>query len=356
MMGTDAMTDITIEQVLADNNLLQAWYKVRANQGCAGVDHVGIQDFERKLFSKLALLKDEVIYATYRPLPLLRVHVPKKSGGLRALSIPAVRDRVLQTAVTLILTPIFDAEFEECSYAYRQGRSVDMAVRRIEQLRDQGFVWVVDADIHSYFDEIDHLRLLALIRKLVTDPVILNLIRLWLKAVVVDGKSRFTLHKGVPQGSPLSPLLANLYLDKLDEAMLGRDFRIIRFADDFLILCHNKKRAQKALEFTVEVLEALKLRVNDDKSRLVNFTQGFRFLGVDFVRSLAIKAKYPDLKPLAVNTDALAAIPARLEADQAYAAEKAEELPPAKKSTAVCRRCGKAGKQSNISISWPDSG
>jgi len=188
MMGTDAMTDITIEQVLADNNLLQAWYKVRANQGCAGVDHVGIQDFERKLFSKLALLKDEVIYATYRPLPLLRVHVPKKSGGLRALSIPAVRDRVLQTAVTLILTPIFDAEFEECSYAYRQGRSVDMAVKRIEQLRDQGFVWVVDADIHSYFDEIDHLRLLALIRKLVTDPVILNLIRLWLKAVVVDGK------------------------------------------------------------------------------------------------------------------------------------------------------------------------
>ena len=253
------MTDISIEQVLADNNLLQAWYKVRANQGCAGVDHVGIQDFERKLFSKLALLKDEVIYTTYRPLPLLRIHVPKKSGGLRALSIPAVRDRVLHTAVALILTPVFDAEFEECSYAYRQGRSVDMAVRRIEQLRDQGFVWVVDADIHSYFDEIDHNRLLGLVRELVTDPSILHLIQLWLKAVVVDGKRRFTLDKGVPQGSPLSPLLANLYLDKLDEAMLGKDLRIIRFADDFLILCRDKKRAQKAMEFTVDILESLNL-------------------------------------------------------------------------------------------------
>lgn len=285
--GTDAMADISIEHVLADNNLLQAWYKVRANQGCAGIDHVGIQDFERKLFSKLALLKDEVIYDTYRPLPLFRVHVPKKSGGFRALSIPAVRDRVLHTAVAIILTPLFEAEFEDCSYAYRQGRSVDMAIRRIEQLRDQGFSWVVDADIHSYFDEIDHHRLLGLVEELVTDPAILHLIRLWLKAVVVDGKSRFTLNKGVPQGSPLSPLLANLYLDKLDEAMLGMDLRIIRFADDFLILCRNKKRAQKALEFTVEVLEALKLRINKDKSRLVNFTRGFRFLGVDFVRSPA---------------------------------------------------------------------
>ena len=281
------MADISIEHVLADNNLLQAWYKVRANQGCAGIDHVGIQDFERKLFSKLALLKDEVIYDTYRPLPLFRVHVPKKSGGFRALSIPAVRDRVLHTAVAIILTPLFEAEFEDCSYAYRQGRSVDMAIRRIEQLRDQGFSWVVDADIHSYFDEIDHHRLLGLVEELVTDPAILHLIRLWLKAVVVDGKSRFTLNKGVPQGSPLSPLLANLYLDKLDEAMLGMDLRIIRFADDFLILCRNKKRAQKALEFTVEVLEALKLRINKDKSRLVNFTRGFRFLGVDFVRSPA---------------------------------------------------------------------
>ena len=333
------MADISIEHVLADNNLLQVWYKVRANQGCAGIDHVGIQDFERKLFSKLALLKDEVIYDTYRPLPLFRVHVPKKSGGFRALSIPAVRDRVLHTAVAIILTPVFEAEFEDCSYAYRQGRSVDMAIRRIEQLRDQGFSWVVDADIHSYFDEIDHHRLLGLVEELVTDPAILHLIRLWLKAVVVDGKSRFTLNKGVPQGSPLSPLLANLYLDKLDEAMLGMDLRIIRFADDFLILCRNKKRAQKALEFTVEVLEALKLRINKDKSRLVNFTRGFRFLGVDFVRSLAIKTKYPDLKPLAVDTGTLAAIPVRLEADQTSVAEE----PPLESSTALGIALSEAG-------------
>ncbi len=130
----------TIKQVLTDSNLLQAWYKVRANDGCAGIDRETLSDFESGLMSSLALLRDEVIYETYRPRPLLRVHIPKKhSPATRPLSIPTVRDRVLQTAVTRILTPLFEEEFEECSYAYRQGRSVNMAVQRVEQLRDQGF-------------------------------------------------------------------------------------------------------------------------------------------------------------------------------------------------------------------------
>ncbi len=144
------MADITIRQVLSDSNLLQAWYRVKANDGCAGIDGESLSDFERRLFSRLALLKDEVRYRTYRPRPLLRVHIPKKSGGLRPLSIPAVRDRVLQTAVSLVITPLFEEEFEECSYAYRRGRSVKMAVEKIEQLRDEGFIWVVDADIQTY--------------------------------------------------------------------------------------------------------------------------------------------------------------------------------------------------------------
>jgi len=166
---------VSIEQVLADNNLLQAWYKVRANKGCAGIDRESIEDFGARLMANLALLRDEVIYETYRPRPLFRIHVPKKSGhGLRSLSIPTVRDRVLHTAVALILTPVFEAEFEDCSYAYRPGRSVNMAVQRVERLRDQGFVWVVDADISSFFDEIDHKHLLAEVEKRVHDPAVLR--------------------------------------------------------------------------------------------------------------------------------------------------------------------------------------
>jgi group II intron reverse transcriptase/maturase len=191
---------VTITQVISDSNLLQAWYKVKANDGCAGVDGVSLADFERNLFSKLALLKDEVVYETYCPKPLLRVYVPKKSGGLRPLSIPSVRDRVLQTAVALVITPLFEAEFEECSFAYRQGRSVQMAVEQVERLRDLGFVWVVDADIKSYFDEIDHNRLLPEVATLVHDKVILSLIKKWLNAVVRDGKRTEYLKRGVPQG------------------------------------------------------------------------------------------------------------------------------------------------------------
>ncbi len=160
------------------------------------------------------------------------------------------------------------------------------------------------------FDEIDHSRLLAEVEMLVTDPAILRLIRMWLAADVVDGKQRFRLHKGVPQGSPLSPLLANLYLDQLDEAMLDQDLRLVRFADDFLILCRHKKGADKALEFTADVLESLRLQLNPAKTQVVDFNHGFRFLGVEFVRSLAIKAKYPAAVPISFDLQTLAEIPA----------------------------------------------
>ncbi|HID70363.1 MAG TPA: group II intron reverse transcriptase/maturase [Desulfobacterales bacterium] len=324
------MTDATISQVLSDANLLQAWYKVKSNDGCAGIDGVYLSSFERNLFSKLALLKDEVLYQTYRPKPLLRVYIPKKSGGMRPLSIPAVRDRVLQTAVSLIITPVFEAEFEECSYAYRRGRSVKMAVEKISQLRDQGFTWVVDADIKSYFDEIDHDRLMIEVKKLITDEEIIRLIKLWLQAVIRDGERIEFVKKGVPQGSPVSPLLANLYLDKFDEAMLGRNFRLIRFSDDFVILCKSKKRAEKAMEFTEQVLQSLKLRINKTKTDIPTFKRGFRFLGVDFIRSLTIKAQYPTIIPEEIDFGTLAEIPAKIpELDgQETSADKSHEILP----------------------------
>lgn len=324
------MAGVTIGQVLSDANLLQAWYRVKANDGCAGVDGVSLASFERNLFSKLALLKDEVLYRTYRPKPLLRVNIPKKSGGLRPLSIPAVRDRVLQSAVSLIITPVFETEFEECSYAYRRGRSVKMAVEKIERLRDQGFTWVVDADIKAYFNEIDHDRLLIEVKKLIADKEILHLIKLWLQAVIRDGDRIEFVKKGVPQGSPVSPLLANLYLDKLDEAMLGKNYRLIRYSDDFIILCKDKNRAEKAMEFTEQVLQSLKLRINKTKTDVATFDRGFRFLGVDFVRSLTIKAQYPSVNPEEVDFAMLAEVPAEKEgqkSDTISSGKMSETLP-----------------------------
>jgi CRISPR-associated protein Cas1 len=282
-----------LPDILSDASLLAAWSKVRENEGGPGVDGETLKDFERRLMANLSTLRNEVLYGTYRPKPLLRVEVPKKQGGMRPLSIPAVRDRVLQTAVGRALTPLFEAEFEDISFAYRKGRSVDQAVARVEALRDQGYRWVVDADIYRFFDEVDQALLMAQVERLVHDEGILDLLRLWLKADVWDGKHRFRLEKGVPQGSPLSPLLSNLYLDHLDEALLEEKLKAVRFADDFLILCKNREKAQDALELTAEVLAALRLRFSEEKTRVVHFNHGFRFLGVQFIRSLAFKARYP---------------------------------------------------------------
>ena len=278
----DALTDLTLHQ---------AWSKVYENQGCAGVDGQTLMAFAEHLLVNLDTLRNEVRYGTYRPQPLLRVAIDKPSGGKRLLSIPCVRDRILQTAVTLVIEPVFEAEFEDCSFAYRKGRSVDQAVARVQALQRQGYQWVVDADIQAFFDNIDHTLLLVEIGKLITDQTLLQLIQQWLKATVFDNGQPFELHKGVPQGSPIAPLLANLYLHHLDETLLEDNACIVRFADDFLVLCKSQDRAEQVLELTDDLLSRLRLTLNTQKTRVVHFDQGFRFLGVQFIRSLAFKTE-----------------------------------------------------------------
>jgi len=277
---------VSLQHVLSDDCLFEAWSKVRENQAAVGVDGVSLEDFAQRLFIHLDDLRHEVTHQQYQPQALLRMFMDKDDQKSRLLSIPTVRDRVLQTAVALTLTPLFEAEFEDCSFAYRKGRSVDMAVRAVMRYREQGYHWVVDADIFSFFDEIDHELMLEKVSSLVKDESLLSLIKLWLKNTVTDGERTWTLQKGVPQGSPLSPLLSNLYLDDLDEALLENNLCLVRFADDFLVLCKDEPRAEKALAITEQVLSSLKLRVNQDKTRLVNFDRGFQFLGVEFVSSL----------------------------------------------------------------------
>lgn len=282
-----------LDRMLDEVNLVAAWHKVRKNAGAPGIDGQTIDTFGVNVLGRLQTLREHVLRSEYRPAPLHEIGIAKPDGGERRLAIPTVRDRVLQTAAAGILGPELERAFEHASYAYRAGRSVAMAVARVAHYRDQGYHWVVDTDIQSFFDEIDHTLLLAKLRRTLADHSSLSLIELWLAATVQPQKGLpRLLTRGVPQGSPISPLLANLYLDDMDEALLDQNMRLVRFADDFLILCRDQSAAEQALDFTEDVVETLKLKLKPEKTRITHFEQGFSFLGVNFIRNL-MRAKEP---------------------------------------------------------------
>ncbi|BDI05753.1 CRISPR-associated endonuclease Cas1 [Sphaerotilus microaerophilus] len=293
-----------LRQMLAQTRLRAALDRVLANQGRPGVDGVTVEDFAARMGQEQPALQGEVLTGQYRPLPLLRLWLPRPGKPPRPIGVPCVRDRVLQTAAAQLLMPALEAEFEECSYAYRQGRSVRMAVERIGLLQRQGYQWVVEADITQFFDRIPHARLLAQLQLLCGDAELVALVERWLATPVWDAGERGPWPGltgaapelpanplGVPQGSPLSPALANLYLDHLDEALLDADHALVRYADDFVVLARSRQRAEEAVALSEEVLHDLALELNPLKTRVVNFEQGFKFLGWHFVRSLALPAR-----------------------------------------------------------------
>lgn len=277
-------------QITRLSTLYRAWDRVEENHGCEGVDRVTVEKYAANLEENVGKLQTALLSGRYRPLPLLRFYVDKPDGGKRPISVPTVRDRVAQKAAAIVLEPLFEAEFEDCSYAYRKGRSNLQAIQKVKQHYDQGYRWVVDVDIDAFFDEVSHEILIARLGSLVKESEVLKLLIQWIGARIYDGKTLESLNKGVPQGSPISPLFANLYLDVLDETMLEHGQRIVRFADDFLILCKNREAAEEALELTQEVLNQLQLKLDDD-SELTHFDRGFKYLGATFVRSLILQKK-----------------------------------------------------------------
>jgi group II intron reverse transcriptase/maturase len=264
--------------------LCNAFQHVKENWGSAGADGVTIFRFERHLEENIIALIQEIKQGTYSPIPLLKLLVDKGNGEARALCIPAVRDRVVQTAVLREIEPIMEKEFEDCNFGYRKGRSVKQAVFRIKDYFDQGYRWVVDADIDEFFDSVDHGLILEKVKRYIPNEDIVRLIELWIKAEVWDGKSITVIDRGIPQGSPLSPILANILLDELDEAFLSKGYKIVRYADDFIVLCKTPDKAQRALEFTNDILERLCLKL--DEADVVSFDHGFKYLGVNFLRSM----------------------------------------------------------------------
>jgi CRISPR-associated protein Cas1 len=277
--------------------LRRAWDKVAGNNGMAGVDGESIAMLKPDIDTVLRQLASAVISDNYRPQSLLRLWMERPGKSPRGLAVPAVRDRILQTSLTLVLTPIVEAELEDCSFAYRTGRSVRQAVERAVFYQRQGYHWIVDADIEAFFDIIPHANLLARLQTLAPEPALIDLVKQWLAAPIQYNGQLTYPQQGIPQGSPVSPLLANLYLDTLDEALLDANHILIRYADDFIVLAKSKEKAEAALALTRDVLDRLALKLNPLKTRIVQFDEGLEFLGWYFVRSLAFPARGNEIAP-----------------------------------------------------------
>jgi len=267
-----------------DEQLWEAWERVQENEGCAGADGVTVQQFARRADKKLPELSERVRNGVYRPFPLLKIVVEKhpRSAETRTLLVPAVRDRVLQTALARHLSRSFEEEFLECSYGYRPGRSVDRAIARIRKCRELGFQFVLDADIESYFDRVDHRLLLERLAGQQLGATVLGLLRQWVKGSVWDGSHVHALRIGIPQGSPISPLLANFFLEDFDRELEKSGRKLVRYADDFLVLSKTREEATQALLQTETLLAQAHLEIKQEKTRITDFAQGFQFLGALF--------------------------------------------------------------------------
>ena len=266
-------------------NLRAAWDRVRANHGKSGVDGQTISAFEGRLAVELTTLSTELRQGRYVPQPLRRAWLPKPGRReKRPLGIPAVRDRVVQAAIRHVLEPIFERTFADHSYGFRTGRRCQDALRVVERWLREGYTWVVDADLQRCFDSIPHDRLMARVEEQLADGRLLALLRGYLTAKVMDGLSEWTPEAGTPQGAVISPLLANIYLNPLDHLLAGQGIRMVRYADDFVILCRSREEAERALSVVQTWVQAEGLALHPEKTRIVDATQpgGFDFLGYHF--------------------------------------------------------------------------
>jgi RNA-directed DNA polymerase len=274
-----------IDKVYRAATLQAAWRRVATNAGAAGVDGQSVERFAAAAATYLEELKQALESGTYQPQPVKRVEIPKGPGQMRPLGIPAVKDRVVQTALKLVLEPIFEREFRDTSYGFRPGRGCKDALREVDRLLKEGYTHVVDADLKSYFDTIPHVRLMARVGERVSDGRVLQLIEAFLQQDIVQGLQRWTPNGGTPQGAVISPLLANIYLHDLDCRMQQRGYRMVRYADDFVVLTRSTEEAQAARAEVQAWVEENALQLNVDKTHVGDCRlegQGFDFLGYRF--------------------------------------------------------------------------
>lgn len=273
---------------VANRSVLHAAFKrVKRNGGAPGVDRVTVAMFEADLEANLEKLHEGLLAGTYRPQAIRRQWIPKPGRAeKRPLGIPTVRDRVVQTALRSVLEPIFEREFAAQSYGFRPGRGCKDALRRVDELLKAGYTWVVDADLASYFDTIPRAALREKLERKVADSKVLELVEAYLRQEVMDGLAHWTPERGAPQGAVISPLLSNIYLDELDHEMAAQGYEMVRYADDFVILCRSEAAARTALAEVADWVSQAQLSLHPAKTRIVDATArgGFDFLGYHFER------------------------------------------------------------------------
>ena len=272
-----------IDKVYSRLNLLIAYERVKENKGAAGVDRVSLDKFERDLEQNVEEIHRLLYENKYTPKPVRRVYIPKSNGKTRPLGIPTVRDRVVQQAILNKIGKIFEPKFRDCSYGFRPNRSGLQAIAKVERYLKEGYQWVVEVDIERFFDTVQQERLIDLVAEEIADGRVLRLIRSILQSGVMEAMGVKYQTTGMPQGGVISPLLANIYLHPYDDQMMDEGYKIVRYADDVVVLCKTKSEAERAYERTRKILEmGLKLKLNKAKTKIVHKSQTFEFLGYLF--------------------------------------------------------------------------
>jgi len=295
-----------IDKVSAPRVLRWAFAAVQKNGGAAGVDHQTIAMYEQRLEQHTEYLARTLPEGSYQPAAVRRVMIPKPgSKEKRPLGIPTVRDRVVQKALLATLEPIFEREFADQSYGFRPGRGCKAALRRVDQLLGSGYTWVVDADLQKYFDTLLHEVLMRLVKERIADGRVLKLIEKYLRQGVLENMREWQPETGTPQGAVISPLLSNIYLNPLDHLLAASGIEMVRYADDFVLLCRSEHEAQRALVLVQQWTATVGLTLHPEKPRIVDATQagGFDFLGYHFERG----QRWPRQKSLRKFKDTLRA-------------------------------------------------
>lgn len=268
-----------IDKVITNNNLWKAYAKVKSNKGDPGVDGITVDQLKGHMVKYFQPLKEKLKDGTYKPQPVKRVAIPKPDGSKRYLGIPTVLDRVVQQAILQVIEPAIDPHFSEHSFGFRKGRNAHQAIKLAEQYYEDGYRVVVDCDLKSYFDTIHHQRVHAYLEEFISDKTVLKLIWKFLRSGILDKDIYIETTEGAPQGGPLSPILANVYLNKLDRELERRGHRFIRYADDFVIYVKSKRAGERVMEGITRFIEKdLQLVINQKKSKICGATSA-TFLG-----------------------------------------------------------------------------
>lgn len=275
-----------IDKIYNAKTLEKAWINVMKNKGAAGVDHITIKKFTKNKDKYLKEIIEDLRKGEYKPSSIRRVNIPKDDGKIRPLGIPTVKDRIVQCAIKMAIEPIWEKEFSQSSYGFRPERNAHGAIKEVSQYLNEGYTWVIDADIKSYFDNISHRRLMQKVEEKITDGRVLNIIEKFLKAEIMEDMKEWVPTKGTPQGGVLSPLLANIYLHPLDTLISLQECKIIRYADDFIVLCKSEEKAKQVKEIIQKWMKENELELHPDKTKICDYKSKeiFEFLGYRFER------------------------------------------------------------------------